>query len=792
MRGVVVGAPARRLGVTVETVLQVHRRPAFQPRGEARLQTVLVVFQARRQPAHEVVLRVIRPRPRVAKTQVRVRRPRKRRAALRAHDAAAPRHHGCHAVLCAGRPAVRVARARVERPPAERRERVAHAPGVRVVVGRGDCAAGCEAGQRIRRRHVVGGGEPVAELHLPPVRRPPRKPRVHLVTATRALPQEARIRSAAGHDDVFQVRVVRARLAMFVAGGDRRAHPRRRVKSRAQFPQVRVRVRAPEKRLGPAHLLLEGAAPLLLEASFCEYHRVRQTRAAQPELLRQRVRVQLRVQRDGRREEEGNGGIPYLQVLVAETGLARPFALHGGGERKVRPRSGQRRCAEQVRLAVEQDLVRKPLLAERAAAGSGHRVHLEARVALHPRIEMASRAEEPVGQLALQPQRVLPLPVARLLAHQHEGRRRGGAAERAAGRRLFLPRAEVVELHAGAVLNARAAPVVLKVELQDVCLLVDKAQCRVDVLHHAALRGVAPVQRGLRAVAELKFVAQRHARPVGQSQSHIERSASAVHEQLAAQPETRRGERRVSAAGVVVVAPPLLKLRAHETHVAPVEREFHGVVLVAGQCATGQREARVHIELLLVGEVRRAPRDAGPQPRVLAELRLVAADGDEANRGRDGELNLRLAAGRGGVPLHALVNPRAEFADLLGGERFPLARRGHLLLRVHPRDQVDEPALRAAPRQDDHAVLTAAQRGGAAVEAEAALGIHRAVAAQASAFEDGLDVAREVNRGGGGGRELAGVERTATQHGGEPATKHEASADVGVRAPKARQLTADR
>ena len=436
-----------------------------------------------------------------------------------------------------------------------------------------------------------------------------------------------------------------------------------------------------------------------------------------------------------------------------------------------------------MRLALQQDLVREPLLAKRAATRRCHRVHLKARVALHARVAVAGGTEEPAGQLPLQPQRVLSLPVAGLLAHQHEGRRRGGAAERAAGRRLLLPRAEFVELHAGAVLEVRAPPVVLQVELEDVRPLVHEAQRRVDVLHHAALCGVAPVQRGLRAVAELKLVAQRHARPVGQGEAHVEGRAPAVHEQLAAQPEARRGERGVGAAGVIVVAPPLLELGAHKAHIAAVQRELHRVVFIAGQGATGQREPRVGIKLLLVGEVGRTAGDAGAEAGVLAELRLVAVDGHEADGGRDGELNLRLTAGRGGIPLHPLVNPRAELAHLFGGERLALARWWHLRLCVESCDGVNQPTLPTAARKDGGTARPAAQGGIPSVEAEAALGIHRAVAAEAGGFEDGLDVAREVNRGGGGRREFAGVNRTATQRGGEPATKHEAAADVGVRAP---------
>ena len=120
-------------------------------------------------------------------------------------------------------------------------------------------------------------------------------------------------------------------------------------------------------------------------------------------------------------------------------------------------------------------------------------------------------------------------------------------------------------------------------------------------------------------------------------------------------------------------------------------------------------------------------------------------------------LPLRLREGVG--PVRSLLNPRAQQRDLLRGERLAFAR--HALVGVGVRDELEEPARRAAARHDGGlAGFTAAQGDGLVVEAQAGFLFHLAVTLVTAAREDGLDVAREVHARGGGRGQRA---RTAPQ-----------------------------
>lgn len=151
----------------------------------------------------------------------------------------------------------------------------------------------------------------------------------------------------------------------------------------AKLARVLGRVRAAQERAvdNPAELLLVIAPVLLLEAAFDYERRVGHASVANAEVLRGRANVQFGTHRHGISERKAEED--HAAVLVTKARLASPLTLHRAGEGQVRPRPGQHRGAEEMRLTVEQDLVGEPLLAGRGGrARSGHSGHAETRVAL--------------------------------------------------------------------------------------------------------------------------------------------------------------------------------------------------------------------------------------------------------------------------------------------------------------------------------------------------------------------------------------------------------------------------
>src|SRR5450756_76995 len=100
-------------------------------------------------------------------------------------------------------------------------------------------------------------------------------------------------------------------------------------------------------------------------------------------------------------------------------------------------------------------------------------------------------------------------------------------------------------------------------------------------------------------------------------------------------------------------------------------------------------------------------------------------------------------------PLQTLIDPRAQNADLCGGE--VRAHRWHEFL-VEAGHQADQAAPGALAGQDVHPGGAALERGCLLVEPQSAHLLQRAVADQAALSQQRLDIAGEFDLDPGGGR----------------------------------------
>src|SRR4051794_31370285 len=117
-------------------------------------------------------------------------------------------------------------------------------------------------------------------------------------------------------------------------------------------------------------------------------------------------------------------------------------------------------------------------------------------------------------------------------------------------------------------------------------------------------------------------------------------------------------------------------------------------------------------------------------------------------------------------PDRTLVDPRAQKADLPGGERVAFARHEHV--GIETGDEMDERALGTFAGADVRGVIVAAlEREIFDIEAEAALLFLRSVTFHAVFLEDRADVLREIHGTRRGWRELRDVhfrrERTGSE-----------------------------
>ena len=222
--------------------------------------------------------------------------------------------------------------------------------------------------------------------------------------------------------------------------------------------------------------------------------------------------------------------------------------------------------------------------------------------------------------------------------------------------------------------------------------------------------------------------------------------------QIPAQREARWPDRRVIITRVVVIPPPLLVAAADKAQLVFLQRQLHAIILLPRQRAAFEAQPRVAAQFLFERKFLHATGHAFAQPLLLAEGTTISAHAHRANR-RHGRETKRGRVGRR-RPRRALLDPRAQQSHLLACQRLALAHRRHLEVGHQPRDVAQQRTLRTAPRHDGHAVLTAAQRRRAGVEAEAALRSLAPVATHARLREDRLDVARELDRGRRCGRQL--------------------------------------
>ena len=159
----------------------------------------------------------------------------------------------------------------------------------------------------------------------------------------------------------------------------------------------------------------------------------------------------------------------------------------------------------------------------------------------------------------------------------------------------------------------------------------------------------------------------------------------------------------------IEVAPPLLNAGANEARVCLFEREPEFRVVLLEQCVTRGGKLFVRADLFFQGEVFDAALPAFFHAFEFAEFFRVAADADPADDGRDAEDGLLRRTCS--APAHTLINPRAQQADLLRGERLALAGRRHLHVLDEASDVVNEAALRAVAGDDVVGVIVTAFEG---------------------------------------------------------------------------------
>src|SRR5256885_8293682 len=122
---------------------------------------------------------------------------------------------------------------------------------------------------------------------------------------------------------------------------------------------------------------------------------------------------------------------------------------------------------------------------------------------------------------------------------------------------------------------------------------------------------------------------------------------------------------------------------------------------------------------------------------VLAEFLPVAADGDPARGGCEGERRLAFRLG----PLDALIDPGPQQSDLFRGQRLAFAGRRHLQVGFQPRDVSNQLTFRALEWNEVIGIdLAAGERRFAVVQPKAALRTFRPVTPKAHAFKNGFDV----------------------------------------------------
>src|SRR5205823_576115 len=114
------------------------------------------------------------------------------------------------------------------------------------------------------------------------------------------------------------------------------------------------------------------------------------------------------------------------------------------------------------------------------------------------------------------------------------------------------------------------------------------------------------------------------------------------------------------------------------------------------------------------------------------------------------------------APLQALIDPGTQHADLVRRQGSP-SLGWHVQVGVETDNDEQQTTARGISRFQDRPAVAALKGSLAAVQAQSAALLLRAVAGQARLRQDRLDVALEVDAAGCGGRKLAraGVRRVA-------------------------------
>src|SRR5581483_3476498 len=156
--------------------------------------------------------------------------------------------------------------------------------------------------------------------------------------------------------------------------------------------------------------------------------------------------------------------------------------------------------------------------------------------------------------------------------------------------------------------------------------------------------------------------------------------------------------------------------------------------------------------------------------------KLVAVATDTGGPSQQGNVEQRNIRGRGFFPDYALVNPRAQQANLFRPELVALAERRHFHVLHQVGDILNERTFGAVARDDVRALVPTLQCIRAVVEPEVALGLLGAVAPQTRGVQNRLYITGKINLVGGRGRQLGFInggcrkQREARKKGGAQAS----------------------
>ena len=206
-----------------------------------------------------------------------------------------------------------------------------------------------------------------------------------------------------------------------------------------------------------------------------------------------------------------------------------------------------------MRLALQFDVLGAPtrgILQGRVKRKRVYRCDIHGGIAVKLAVEIAARGKQPVCKLLLRMHRVRSLEMGLLLI----GLRQSHYGCAISGETFVLPaRSQIIPFATETVRDARVGHLVIQIKLQDVDMLRDVFEGRIDVVRLRSVTDRPPLRRGFGAIPVLIFVTQHHPRPLRQGQAEVSPGAAGVQVEVSIQIEDRRREGRIVAAAVVVV-----------------------------------------------------------------------------------------------------------------------------------------------------------------------------------------------------------------------------------------------